>query len=295
MRRLALILTLLAGPAAAHDVAITFDDLPAHATLPPGVTRAEVTRKILAALRAAKSPPAYGFVNGVQLEREPDSAAALVLWRKARQPLANHTFSHPNLNAVGAQAFIADIDRNAPVLKARGGDWRWFRYPFLAEGEGMDRALVRRHLSERGYRIASVTLSFDDWAFNDPYARCMAKGDDAAIADLEARYLAWARASFAHSRNLALMVDSRDVPPLVLLLHAGAFDARMLPRLLEQYRRDGVRFVPLEAAMRHPFYADDYGVRATDVPVTLEARAEAAGHVVPEKPWHPAVLDGVCR
>lgn len=293
MRWAALAIALsIAGPAVAQDVAVTFDDLPAHATLPPGMTRAQVARDILNALKAARVRSVTGFINGVQLEREPDSAAVLGLWRKAGHPLGNHTWSHLNLDAVGPAAFEADIGRNEALL---GGEQPWFRYPFLAEGSKPgDRAHVRQWLAARGYRIASVTLSFDDWAFNDPYARCVAKGDAAAVAELERTYMAWAKASLDHSRALSRSLHGRDVP-LVLLMHLGAFDAKMLPRLLAFYRQEGVRFVSLDTAMRDPFYQLDYETHPSDRPTTLEAESAARGVAAPAKSWHAASLDRVCN
>jgi peptidoglycan/xylan/chitin deacetylase (PgdA/CDA1 family) len=288
-----LVLALLgAGPAAAQQVAITFDDLPAHATLPPGETRVDVARDLLEALKAAGVRSATGFVNGAQVEREPGSEAVLDLWRQAGHPLGSHTWSHPHLDLVGPATFEADIVRNEPGL-AR--DTRWFRFPYLAEGKTPEtRAEVRRFLAARGYRIASVTLSFDDWAFNDPYARCRAKGDTASIAELERQYMDWARLSLEHSRGLSRALYGRDIP-YVLLMHAGAFDARMLPRLLAWYRNEGVRFASLDEVERHPFYRADYQALPSDKPLSLEAEAQRRGQAVPPRPWDPAVLDKVCR
>jgi len=294
VRTAALILALLwAGPACAQEVAITFDDLPAHSALPPGETRVEIVQRILDALRGAGVRSAHGFVNGGQVEREPASEPALAMWRKAGHPLGNHTWSHSNLNAVGAAAFEADIARNEARLDPR--EDRWFRFPFLAEGDAPEtRAHVRRWLADRGYRIASVTLNFDDWAFNEPYARCVAKGDTAAVADLERRYLDRARQSLAYSRGLARTLYGRDIP-YVLLMHVGAFDARMLPRLLEDYRGVGVRFVSLKAAARHPFYRADFKALPSATPTTLEAEMARRGLPVPLKPWSAQDLDSVCR
>jgi peptidoglycan-N-acetylglucosamine deacetylase len=293
VKALALVPALLAAtPAAAQEVAITFDDLPAHSSLPPGVTRLDVARGLLKALEKARVRSVHGFINGVQLEREPDSAEVLDLWRAAGHPLGNHTWSHPNLDLVGPERFIADAQRNEMLL---GGQQPWFRYPYLAEGSAPEaRAQVRTWLSARGYRIASVTLSFDDWAFNDPYARCMAKGDEGAVAELERQYLAWAKASLDHSRRLAKALYGRDIP-YVLLMHLGAMDARMLPRLLTQYRRAGVRFVSLDTAMRDSFYRADYEARPTEAPTTLEAEATRRGLPVPTKAWSAGALNSVCR
>ena len=54
-------------------------------------------------------PPVYGFVNGVQLEREPASAPMLKDWRDAGFPLGNHTWSHMNLNTSSLADWEADL------------------------------------------------------------------------------------------------------------------------------------------------------------------------------------------
>ncbi|MDB5454891.1 MAG: polysaccharide deacetylase [Caulobacter sp.] len=287
-------------PAAARqpvEIALTFDDLPAHAPLPPGETRLGVAQALIAALKAAKTPPVYGFVNAVQLEKEPASAPGLDAWRAAGFPLANHTWSHVNLNQVTLAEFEADLLRNEPVLQAKmkGQDWRWLRFPYLAEGDTPEkRDAIRAFLAERRYRIASVTMSFGDFAWNEPYARCKALGDEAAIRELEDSYLKAATDSFDYYRALSATLYGRDIP-YVLLMHEGAFDARMLPRLLDLYRQRGVKFVSLDQAERHPFYRADDKPAAVAAPVTLESAMAARGLPLPPQTWSLSTLAAVCR
>ncbi|MET0275099.1 MAG: polysaccharide deacetylase family protein, partial [Phenylobacterium sp.] len=174
-----------AAPAQALEIALTFDDLPAHSALPPGQTRASVAK---ATLDALKHTPVHGFVNGGFMAAEPGSEAVLTMWRAAGHPLGNHTWSHMDLDSHSAADFEADLIRNEALL---AGEARWLRYPYLNEGDTpQKRAEVRAFLAGRGYRVASVTLTFDDYAWNAPYARCAANNDQAAIAELERRYLA---------------------------------------------------------------------------------------------------------
>jgi peptidoglycan-N-acetylglucosamine deacetylase len=283
--------------ASAQEIALTFDDLPAHSALPAGETRVGIIAKLVAALSEAGAPPTYGFINGVQLEREPDSAAVLPIWRAAGHPVGNHTWSHINLNDHDVEAFTAEILKNEPLLKAQAGDtdWRWFRYPFLSEGtDPKKRQAVREFLAKHRYRVASVTMSFNDYAWNEPYARCVAKGDEKAIAALETGYLDAAKASLKYSSGLSNTLYGRDIP-YVLLMHAGAFDARMLPRLLALYRSHGVRFVTLEAAEKDPFYRDDLETRASPTPATLEAEMARRQLPLPARGWSLTGLDQVCR
>jgi len=122
---------------AAQKIAFTFDDLPAHSTLPPGETRLQVANKIIAALQQAHLPPVYGFVNAVRLQERPDTIRVLDAWRAAGYPLGNHSWSHMNLNEHTLDEFETDVLRGQPVLQQEMGneDWRWFRFPYLAEGD----------------------------------------------------------------------------------------------------------------------------------------------------------------
>src|SRR5581483_9382762 len=90
------------------QLAITFDDLPAHGPLPPGETRIEVASKILKAMHDAKLPPIYGFVNGVAITKNPADAAVLDAWRAVGNPLGNHGWSHLNLNQTSLSDFEQD-------------------------------------------------------------------------------------------------------------------------------------------------------------------------------------------
>src|SRR5580698_9940871 len=85
-------------PAHCQQIAITFDDLPAHSVLPPGETRMDVVRAVVKALQDAHVPLTYGFVNGVRIEENPGDADVLNFWSAAGNPLGNHTWLHMNLN-----------------------------------------------------------------------------------------------------------------------------------------------------------------------------------------------------
>jgi peptidoglycan-N-acetylglucosamine deacetylase len=283
--------------AGAQQIAFTWDDLPSHGALPPGETRVEIGHKLIAAMQAGHLPPAYGFINAVALEREPASAPMLQNWRDAGFPLGNHTWSHMNLNAGSLADWEADLLKNEPALQQHAGstDWRWLRYPFLAEGETPEkRAEARRFLAAHGYKIAAVTMSFGDYMWNEPYARCVAKNDTAAIAHLESSYLNAASADAASRRAMAKALYGRDIP-YVLLMHVGAFDARMLPQLLKLYRDEGFTFITLEQAEKDPFYASSLDPSLPAQPDSLEGAMAARGLSLPPRPRPALDPDTVCR
>ncbi len=277
-------------------IAVTIDDLPVHGPLPHGMTANEANLQMIAALRAAGVPGVYTFVNGHWTESQPETLAALEAWRAAGAVHTNHTWSHKNLNQVTVDEFKQEIVRNEPLLERLGArtDWRWFRYPYLGEGDDpAKRAEIRNFLGDRGYRIAGVSMDFSDWQWTAPYARCVAAGDQRAVAELERMYLDAARSSLETRRELARRLYGRDIPH-VLLLHVGAFSARMLPRLLELYRAEGVRFVSLPQAQADPAYAEDMNPRLPAREQFIGARAAARGVEAPEEPDYAPKLAAMC-
>jgi peptidoglycan/xylan/chitin deacetylase (PgdA/CDA1 family) len=280
---LAVSVVLLGGCAATEQpagetfqVAITVDDLTVHGALPPGATRQQVADRFIAAFKAHGVEEAWGFINGVQVEREPDSAGVLAAWRTAGHPLGNHGYSHMNAAENTAEAFVQDIAGNEPLLRRYMGDqhWRWLRFPFLNAGSDQNHEAIMRAVADRGYRVADVSISFNDWAYSDAYARCASKGDAAAIALLRERYMADVAVSIERSRALSKKLYGRDIP-YVLLIHVGAFTGEMLPQVLDAFEKAGAGYTRLETAQADPAYADT-GPKAGQG-MMLERVAEAKG------------------
>lgn len=292
-------LSLFGGSSEPHgtEVAITFDDLPVHGPLPKDDTRVAIMARIAAALKAYGVAPTYGFTNGGFAAKGPASVPALDQWRAGGNLLANHTWSHMDLNKNTATAWEADLLRNEPVISSRmkGADWHWLRFPYLSEGNTpAKRTEIRQFLSDHGYKIASVTMSFGDYAWNEPYARCVTRGDQVAIAKLKASYLQAAADTLRYAEAASKKVEGRQIP-LVLLMHVGALDSLLLPKLLAFYKAQNVRFVSLAEAESDSFYAGDIDPVMGKHPATLEAVAAEKRIALPPAPALPSDLDTICR
>ena len=288
---------VLRAPVYAQQIAFTWDDLPAHSALPPGQTRVKIGHELIGAMQAANMPPVYGFVNGVAIQREPGSEPMLDDWRKAGFLLGNHTWSHMNLNTSSLADWEADLLKNEPILKQHSGntDWHWLRYPFLAEGDTPEKRVeARKFLAAHQYKIAAVTMSFGDYMWNEPYARCAAKNDTEAITQLESSYLDAASADADFRRATAKLLFGHDIP-YVLLMHVGAFDAHMLPRLLDLYRSKGFSFISLEDAEKDPFYAASLDPSLPDQPDSLEGAITTRHITLPARPKSSIDLNTLCR
>jgi peptidoglycan/xylan/chitin deacetylase (PgdA/CDA1 family) len=246
------------------EVAITIDDLPEHSPLPPMVTRLGIAQKMLSTLKRFAVPEVYGFINAATLNSKPHLAALLKLWHDFGHPLGNHTFSHASLNEVSVADFEKEITQNEAALKKYNGKspfpWKVFRYPYLREGEELTkRNAIRNFLKQHDYQIAQVTIDFEDWSWNPPYARCLAKHDQVSIKWLRETYLKNAVDQLLRADKMAKALFHRPIKH-ILLLHIGAFDAEMLTPLLKAYQANGVKFIGLNEAMKDEVYAIDPGL-----------------------------------
>lgn len=282
----------------AEDVAITFDDLPLNGTLPPGITQTQVVKDVLAILKAHRVPQVYGFVNAIKLEGNPDGAQALKLWVAEGERVGNHTYSHTDLHKNTSEDFLQDVRRDEPDLELldASDSWRWLRYPYLREGDTLEkRRDVRAKLLERRYRIAQVTLDYEDYLWNSSYARCVAKGDKNAIAWLHSSYLSIASSYLDADRQMAQLVFEHPISH-VLLLHLGAFSSSILPDLLDLLKRKDFTLVTLETAQRDAAYDTDPDAGSKYGGTLLEQWMDARALKYPpieKKPYKQ--LEAICQ
>lgn len=251
------------APVTSRTMALTFDDLPfvtAGATYFPAATR--TTSELLQVLRR-HSAPAIGFVNERQLEaggeRRRDREALLQQWIDAGMTLGNHTYSHPDFNALAVDAFKEEIVKGEPTIRrlmtARKSPLQFFRHPMTHTGDTKEKKdAIDAFLAARGYRIAPHTIENSDFIFNVVYIRAQAANDAALAGRVRDAYLDLTMAATAFAEKTSQALFKRDIPQ-TLLLHANVITAESLEILLSRFEARGYRFVTLEAAMADPAYA----------------------------------------
>jgi peptidoglycan/xylan/chitin deacetylase (PgdA/CDA1 family) len=300
---LSLLLVAFAGLGAAQKLAITIDDLPQNGALPPGVTRVDITRDTLAVLKKRRVPPVYGFINAKKLEGSVDGAEALKLWAAA-EPFGNHTYTHIDLEANTAEAFERDVEQNEPTLELlakpgsgnSGNDWHWLRYPYLHEGDTVEkRRAVREYLTRRGYKIAQVTLDWEDYMWNSAYARCAAKNDKKSIEWLRTSYLSTASEFLDLGRAQAKLIYGHEIN-YVLLMHLGAFSSTIMPDALDLLKKKGFKLVTLEEAESDPVYQGDPDIGLHDAGTLLDQMMQLKQIKYPEHAEKPyKEVQSVCQ
>jgi hypothetical protein len=182
------------------------------------------------------------------------------------------------------------------LLAGKDANWRWLRYPFLREGDTVEkRRAVRAYLRGHGYRVAQVTLDWEDYLWNSAYARCVANHDTQSIAWLKSSYLSIESSYLDLGRNLAKLVYEHDINH-VLVLHLGAFSSTILPDALDLMQKKGFTVVALEEVESDPVYEGDPDVGSKYGGTLLELWMEAKKikfRAVMEKPYKE--LHDVCK
>ena len=245
-----------------RQVAITFDDLPAGAAnYMTGAEITEMTTRLVASLQQ-QNIPAVGFVNERKLYKwgEVDERIkALQMWLNAGFELGNHTYSHASLNRVGLKAWEEEVIEGEPVLKLLLAEHkvtlRYFRHPYLDTGLDLEtRRQAEAFLSQRGYRIAPVTLDAWDWMFAFVYDDSRKRGDTALQQQLVNAYLAYSDAVFDYSEKFSQRIMGYE-PKQVLLLHASWLEADHFADIAALMRKRGYRFIPVGDAISDAAYS----------------------------------------
>lgn len=257
---LAALLTSFSAAAQSRKMAVTIDDLPfmvaSHPQYLPNAQR--VTKELLRVLRVHRAP-AIGFVNEGQLQvtGERDARIALLQqWLDAGMTLGNHTYSHPDLNAVSIEQYQDDIVRGDIVLRRllHPKQPLYFRHPMTHTGDTLAKKdAIDAFLASRGYQITPHTIENSDFIYNVPYVRAL-RGKDAAMQKkLRDSYLDFTLAATEFAEKVSPQIFGREVPQ-TLLIHANDLNADCLDALLTRLEKRGYRFITLDEAMSDAAY-----------------------------------------
>jgi peptidoglycan/xylan/chitin deacetylase (PgdA/CDA1 family) len=253
-----------------REIAITIDDLPLVASqmnTPANQQRStERFTKIIQALTENKVP-ATGFVIAGAIEK--GQLAFLEQFRNAGFMLGNHTYSHYNLNHMSAEKYIADIARADKILSPILTEPRYFRYPYLAEGNKNTKPKVLEYLKNNHYIVAPVTIDSKDFQFNERLYKVPFRSREKYISQIKPQYLA-----YIWKATLRAEKESPEKPVRqILLIHANLLNSYVLGDIIQMYKENGYKFITLTQALERP--------AAEIVAPTVEKEANPAEGEVP--------------
>jgi uncharacterized protein (TIGR02246 family) len=236
----------------AHDVLVSVDDLPigSGSQHPDPAERERITRGLLDVL-AKHQIKAAGMVTWSNVR--PGEEKLLQMWLDAGHELGNHSFDHLDYSRMESARYIADLEKGRAALQgfldARGQKVRFFRFPFLREGETPEKLrAVREYLAQTGQRNLPVTIDNQDWSFEQPWVEARKAGDTARLARLGEVYQHALRLEVLTQTALGDLWVGRATPQ-ILLLHANEVGTAQWDALFTWMKGRGFRFAAPDAVL----------------------------------------------
>ena len=245
MRLAALLIAAFSAWAQERTVAITVDDLPYSA-------------KMLAVFEA-RHIPVTGFVIQKRADALGDAGTRILEdWIHHGFDLANHSYSHPDINQLSVEEIEQEIIRGEtvirPLMQKAGKKLTYFRFPMNHTGDTKEKHdAIAAFLAGRGYKVATCTIDNSDYIFNNAYVKMLAKKDDAAAARLRSEYLAYTGTEIDYYSRLNRQVLGYE-PPHVMLLHDNQLNSEMIEQVLQLFEDRHYRFVTLDTAQSDAAY-----------------------------------------
>jgi uncharacterized protein (TIGR02246 family) len=250
-----------AGSASPRPLLVSVDDLPVAAPKlhTDAADREQVTGRLLEILKRHEVPAVglviWGQVNG------PADTALLDRWRAAGFELGNHSFGHRDLSRTPVAEYVADIERGraglAAYLEPHGGKVRFFRFPYLREGETAEQFdTVRKALAASSQRVLPVTIDTQDWSFEEAYVTAVRRKDRTGARDAAADCLAALKDEVRHHEEHGDELFGRTTPQ-ILLLHANAVGTAVWDELFTWLETTGHRFASADEVLKDPVFAEE--------------------------------------
>lgn len=229
-----------------REITITIDDLPFVGTThnKPANLKREHDRfmKIMQSL-IDHQVPATGFVIPGSIEK--DQWQLLQRFHDAGFLIGNHTYSHANLNRTSAEKYIEDIARADKILAPLMTRPKYFRYPYLAEGQGQTKQAVHDYLIDNDYIVAPVTIDSKDFQFNAQLFAIPWSQRDKHLNRIKKNYL-----DYIWKQTLRAEKNSNGQPTKqILLIHANLLNSHFLGDIIQMYKDHGYQFITLDEAM----------------------------------------------
>ena len=233
-------------------IAITVDDLPYVMPSRTAPDEGLGYAKQMSTALQERGIRATGFAVGGQINS--DTRPALAAFAAGGHTIGNHSWSHPDYGTLSEEAFLQETRRTDEVLAEWITGPRYYRFPFLREGETeAAKDAADRVLASLGYQNVPVTIDNDEWQYNADYVSALERGRKRQAQAIAAAYIAHMQERTAHFQSLAIDELGGDVDH-ILLLHLNRINADHLETLLDWYADQGWAFIPVGEALKHPVF-----------------------------------------
>ena len=238
--------------AGTHPILVSVDDLPigSGSLHTDPAERERITRDLLAVL-AKHQIKAAGMVTWRNVAAGEEKL--LDLWLAGGHELGNHSYAHLDYARTETGPYVEDLEKGRATLQgfldARGQKVRFFRFPFLREGDTVEKLrAVREYLARTGQRTLPVTIDNQDWSFEQSWVEARKAGDAARLARLGEDYQHALRLEVLTQTALGDQWVGRATPQIVLL-HANEVGAAQWDALFTWMKSRGFRFATPDEVM----------------------------------------------
>lgn len=254
LRILFLASTFIYLAAEAKEIAITFDDAPRIASgYFDGPTRA---KRLIENLKKHSIDQVAFFAVSKNLDSE--GRKRLEAYSDAGHLIANHTHTHPDLNNFDLSEYQNDFESAHQALSVFKTFTRWFRFPYLREGNELQkRDGMRRILADQGYLNAYITINNYDWYIEELFQLAVKENSKFDFEKLKNFYVKVLMEGIEYYDQMAIKHLGRS-PKHILLLHETDVAALFIGDLATELRKRNWKIIsPKEA------YEDDISKYST--------------------------------
>lgn len=268
-------LLLIKIPIYAQQIALTFDDAPRRdGNYFTGIQRTEM---LIDKLSESGVKGAAFFCTTSHIDSLGD--LRLKKYANADHIIANHSHKHPSLNRTNSQEFVTDLKIAHKKLRDYKTFKKWFRFPYLHEGNTIDkRDSLRKVLKEMNYINGYVTIDNYDWYFESLFQKALKENKKIDYEKLKSLYIEHIWNSVLFYDNIGKEHLGRS-PRHVLLLHENDLAALFIGDLIDHFKSNGWDIISAEDA-----YIDPIASEIPDVIFNNQGRIAALANAKGVKP-----------
>ena len=191
-----------------------------------------------------------------------DNAEGKVLlsrWNEKGHMICNHSYSHSYFHSqkISLDVFENDFLRCDSIINNYSGYSRFFRYPYLKEGDTPEkRDGFRKFMSEQNYRNGYVTIDASDWYIDSRAVDTLKVSPGLDLTPYKEYYIShiYERAMFYDS--LAVKLTGRHIKH-TLLLHHNFINASFLGELLTHFKKNGWDLINASDAFKDEVFSQE--------------------------------------
>lgn len=252
----------------AGQIAITIDDAPfPDSVFYRGDDRIKI---IVEKLSKLKIQQVMIFATGEHIKSN-NGIERLKIYADNGHLIANHSYDHFDFNRVTNKEYSDDILKNYELIKDLPTFSTFFRYPFLHEGNTIEkRDYIRYFLKKQNLMNGYVTVDSWDWYINRLMTDAKKEGKKINFENMKKLYVDHMWSAIMFYDKVAVEYLGRS-PKHTLLMHDKDTTALFIDDLVKHIRGKGWEIItPIEA------YQDPIAVYTPETLITNQGRIMAA-------------------